>query len=68
MKWLKFIELIRMIYGQKELDLKKIQKMGLLAIKIGQVHGLRLDFLPVEKCERLSLLYRLNNDIPQENV
>lgn len=57
-----------MIYGKKELDLNKIQRMGLLAVKIGQVHALRLDFLPVEKCEKLSLLYRLNNDLPPENV
>lgn len=68
MNWFKYIELIRMTYGRKELHLEKIQKMGLLAIKIGQVHALRLDFLPLEKCEKLSLLYRLNNDIPPEKV
>ncbi|MEJ5166089.1 MAG: AarF/ABC1/UbiB kinase family protein [Thermoanaerobaculia bacterium] len=57
-----------MIYGKKELNLEKIQRMGLLAIKIGQFQALRLDFLPLEKCQKLSFLYRLNNDIPPEKV
>jgi len=68
MNWLGFIELIRMIYGPKPIDLKKIQRMGLLAVKIGQVHALRLDFLPVSKCQELSRLYRMNDDIPAERV
>ena len=68
MNWLGFIELIRMIYGPKPIDLRKIQRMGLLAVKIGQVHALRLDFLPISKCQELSRLYRMNDDIPAERV
>ncbi|MCX7829455.1 MAG: AarF/ABC1/UbiB kinase family protein [Acidobacteria bacterium] len=69
MNWFNFIQLMKMIYGRNsKINLKKIQKMGLLAVKIGQVHALRLDFLPVEKCQELSILYRNNNDIPPENV
>ena len=68
MKLLEFIDLLRMIYGKKDLDLSRVQQMGLLAIKIGQVHALRLDFLPVEKCRELAKLYRKNDDIPAEHV
>ncbi len=63
-----FIQLVRMIYGRKELNLEAIQKMGLLAIKIGQVHALRLDFLPVEKCRELAKLYQKTTPIPSESV
>lgn len=63
-----FIRLLRMIYGPGPVDISWIQSQGLLAVKIGQVHALRLDFLPVEKCEQLSRLYRRNDDIPAERV
>jgi predicted unusual protein kinase regulating ubiquinone biosynthesis (AarF/ABC1/UbiB family) len=52
-----FLKLIRMIYGNKP-DIIKIQKMGLLAVKIGQVHALRIDFLDENTCIELSKLYR----------
>ncbi len=68
MNALDFITLTRMIYGRKPLDIGRIQSMGLLAVKIGQVHALRLDFLPVEKCRALSGLYRDNYDVPPERV
>ncbi len=68
MNWLRFIRLIYMIYGPGKIDIEKIQSMGLLAVKIGQVHALRLDFLPVDKCRELSKLYRKNDDIPPEDV
>lgn len=66
------IQSLRLIYelyykkGLPNLDL--IQSYGLLAIKIGQIHALRLDFLPPEKCEHLAKLYRQNNIIPLENI
>jgi len=63
-----FIRLIWMIYGKGEIDLDKIQKMGLLAVKIGQVHALRLDFLPIEKCQKLAELYRKTTPISSEAV
>jgi ubiquinone biosynthesis protein len=61
-----FIGLMRMIYGSGPIDLQRIQSWGLLAVKIGQVHALRLDFLPVEKCQELAQLYRKNDHIPAE--
>ncbi|GIU69634.1 MAG: hypothetical protein KatS3mg002_0870 [Candidatus Woesearchaeota archaeon] len=68
MNWLNFIWLINNIYGKNEKpDLNKIQKMGLLAIKIGQVHALRIDFLSEKKCQHLSKLYRKTININIED-
>ncbi|MBD3270805.1 hypothetical protein GF376_04730 [Candidatus Peregrinibacteria bacterium] len=68
MNWFNFIRLIWMIYGPGKVNLNLIQKMGLLAVKIGQVHALRLDFLPLEKCQKLSELYRATIPIESEQV
>lgn len=68
MNWIEFIILIRMIYGKGKLDLNRIQKMGLLAVKIGQVHALRIDFLDPKKCAELAKLYRFNVPVPNEDV
>jgi len=57
-----------MIYGNKKPDVEKIQRMGLLAVKIGQVHALRIDFLNEETCIELSKLYRANIPIKSEEV
>lgn len=59
MNWFNFIVLIKLIYGKNpKPDLNKIEKMGLLAVKIGQMYALRIDFLGVEKCQHLAKLYR----------
>lgn len=68
MNWYNFIKLIRTIYGPKLPDLDLIQRLGLLAIKIGQVHALRIDFLSDEKCRHLAKLYQGVNSIPAEQV
>lgn len=61
--------LIKELYFKKGLpNLNKIQSLGLLAVKIGQIHALRLDFLSPEKCQELSKLYRSNNPISPEDV
>ncbi|MCX6793381.1 MAG: AarF/ABC1/UbiB kinase family protein [Candidatus Falkowbacteria bacterium] len=61
--------LVRELYYKKGLpNLKKIQSLGLLAVKIGQIHALRLDFLSAEKCQALATLYRSNNPVPAEEV
>jgi len=64
MNWFGFIKFINSIYGSGVPDPVAIQKMGLLAVKIGQVHALRIDFLSREKCEILSTLYRQNQTLP----
>jgi ubiquinone biosynthesis protein len=68
MNIISFLKLIRMIYGNKKPDVQKIQKMGLLAVKIGQVHALRIDFLNEQTCIELSKLYRANIPINSEDV
>ena len=61
--------LIRELYFKKGLpNLNKIQSLGLLAVKIGQIHALRLDFLSAEKCQELSKLYRSNNPVAPEDI
>ncbi len=69
MTTLQSLWLIRELYFKKGLpDLDHIQSLGLLAVKIGQIHALRLDFLSAEKCQHLSKLYRSNNPISVEDV
>jgi ubiquinone biosynthesis protein len=65
--WIDFTKLIHSIYGQGMPDLEYIQKLGLLAVKLGQVHALRIDFLSRDKCEHLAKLYRRNATLPKEN-
>jgi len=48
-------------------DLDWIQSLGLLAVKLGQVHALRSDFLEPEKCEHLSKLFRNNHAMESED-
>jgi ubiquinone biosynthesis protein len=69
MNWIQFGRLIHSIYGRggKLPDLDWIQDLGLLAVKLGQVHALRIDFLDREKCEHLSRLYRRNAVLAPED-
>ena len=62
MNWFQFARLIHSIYGRGRAlpGLDWIQSLGLLAVKLGQVHALRIDFLDREKCEHLARLYRRN--------
>lgn len=53
-----------MIFGKKDPDLNKIQELGLLAVKIGQVFALRIDFLGPDKCRALAGLYSRQNKLP----
>lgn len=69
MNWVQFGRLIHSIYarGGKLPDLDWIQSLGLLAVKLGQVHALRIDFLDRDKCEHLAKLYRRNAALPAED-
>jgi ubiquinone biosynthesis protein len=69
MNWIQFGRLIHSIYGRGGglPDLDWIQSLGLLAVKLGQVHALRIDFLDREKCEHLARLYRRNAALPAED-
>ena len=68
MNWFQFLKLIYEIYGKKTPDLDYIQSLGLLAIKIGQVHALRIDFLGEETTRHLAQLYRRTASLPPEEL
>lgn len=60
MNWLQFGRLLHSIYRRdgKLPDLDWIESQGLLAVKLCQIHALRIDFLDEEKCAHLAKLYR----------
>ena len=64
MNWLSFIDLMLEIYKKDVPDLLKIQRKGLLAVKIAQVYALRVDFLKESTCRHLSQLYRCAMSLP----
>ena len=53
--------------GSKPVDIDKIQSMGLLAVKIGQICALRPDLLDPDRCIQLQELYSRAPTIPKEN-
>jgi ubiquinone biosynthesis protein len=62
-----FVKLIRMIYGKAVPDLKKIEDMGLLAVKIAQHYSLRVDFLDEAVCQELQKLFRSSQKSDAKN-
>lgn len=58
-----FFDLLLEIFFRKDTDIGKIYSKGLLAVKIGQIFALRIDFLSPSKCKDLSLLYNSNTPI-----
>ena len=63
-----FLGLLKSIYGKTPPDLEKIQRKGLLAVKIAQHYALRIDFLDEEVCRHLAKLYRHNIHVPSEKA
>ena len=57
----------RELRGKKPVDIDKIQSMGLLAVKLGQICALRPDLLEPERCIQLQELYSRAPTIPEEN-
>jgi len=62
-----FIDLIWEIFHRDLPNLEKIENKGLLAVKIGQMFALRIDFLNPEKCAHLGQLYQHNASLPRED-
>jgi ubiquinone biosynthesis protein len=60
--------LLNTIYGKGPPDIAFIQRLGLLAVKIGQVYALRPDFLGDEKCRALARLYSNTKSLPPEDA
>ncbi len=59
---------MRQIYGPGLPDVEKIQRSGLLAMKIGQTFALRADFLDEAKCRHLAKLYRQTDSVPAQDI
>ena len=57
----------RELRGKKPANIDKIQSMGLLAVKLGQICALRPDLLEPEKCIQLQELYSRAPTIPEES-
>lgn len=68
MNILSFVDLMRLIYGKSLPNLKKIQKKGLLAVKIAQHFALRIDFLDEKVCQHLSKLFRATEPVQSVTV
>lgn len=59
MRLIQFIFFFVSLFRKKaKINALKIQELGLLAVKIGQMYAIRQDFLPPEKCKELSQLYQ----------
>jgi ubiquinone biosynthesis protein len=65
---LSFVDLMRTIYGGQLPDIERIQRKGLLAVKIAQHYALRIDFLDERVCRHLAQLYRHNLTLPAEQI
>lgn len=71
MRTFSFIWLMIEIFKKSPADIRKIQSMGLLAVKIAQMFALRIDFLSPEKCTQLSRLLQDNttiDDVPFDDL
>ena len=68
MNVLGFVDLMRTIYGRGLPDIERIQRKGLLAVKIAQHYALRIDFLDEQVCRHLAQLYRHNLALPAEQI
>ena len=67
MKLLTFLRFFRQLKGKKPVDVNKIQSMGLLAVKLGQIFALRPDLIEPERCIELQQLYSRGATIPLED-
>ena len=67
MKLRTFLSFFRQLKGKKPIDIDKIQSMGLLAVKLGQIFALRPDLIEPERCIELQQLYSRGATIPTED-
>lgn len=67
MRLFSLISFARQLRGKKPVNIDKIQSLGLLAVKIGQICALRPDLLDPERCIELQQLYSRAPTIPEEN-
>ena len=67
MRLLTLFRFERQLRGKKPVNIDKIQSMGLLAVKLGQICALRPDLLDQDRCIELQQLYSRAPTIPEEN-
>ena len=67
MKLLTFLRFYRQLRRKKPVDIDAIQRMGLLAVKLGQIFALRPDLIDPQRCIELQRLYSRAATIPEEN-
>ena len=67
MKLLTLIQFFRQLRGKKPVDIERIQSMGLLAVKLGQIFALRPDLIEPQRCIELQRLYSRAATIPEED-
>ena len=67
MRLLTLLKFTRQLKGKNPVDIDKIQSMGLLAVKLGQICALRPDLLDPDRCIELQQLYSRAPTIPEEN-
>lgn len=68
MNLFRLIRLFRTIYFGAPPDVKLIQRLGLLAVKIGQAYAQRGDFLNESSCRELAKLYRKTEPVAPREV
>ena len=61
------MQFARELRGKNPVDIDKIQSMGLLAVKLGQICALRPDLLEPDRCIQLQELYSRAPTIPAED-
>ena len=64
---MKLLRFARELKGKKPVNIDRIQSMGLLAVKLGQICALRPDLLDPDRCIALQELYSRAPTIPEEN-
>jgi len=67
MRLVTLLRFARQLKGKKPVNIDKIQSMGLLAVKLGQICALRPDLLDSDRCIQLQQLYSRAPTIPEEN-
>ena len=67
MRLFSLLSFAKQIRGKKPVDIDKIQSLGLLAVKLGQICALRPDLLDPNRCIALQQLYSRAPTIPEEN-
>ncbi|WP_319370729.1 AarF/ABC1/UbiB kinase family protein [uncultured Ilyobacter sp.] len=68
MNGISFLRLIKSFYSSELPSLEKIEKKGLLAVKIAQHYALRVDFIREEMCYHLSKLYTHSFPAEKKNL